>query len=178
MTEHVSSERFADYLAGLLDEPADEELEAHLFSCGSCALEAEKLAAFAVAVHRAVPPVLTAERFEELEREGRIAEVNRVSPGRIAEARYPPKEKILVLRLGGSDLSKATQVDMELLDRDGRVLARFDAVPFDARRGEVLVACQSHFAGLFPPDIVFRLEKVVGDTREEGNRYTVLHGFR
>jgi len=176
MTEHVSSTRFADYLAGLLDEPADEEVEAHLFSCRSCMLEAEKLAGLALAVHRAVPPVLTAARFEELEREGRIAEVSPVSPGQIAEARFPQADKLLVLRLGGSDLSRARRVDMELLDHDGRSLARFDDVPFDVARGEVLIACQSHFADLFPPDIIFRLERVVGDTREEANRYTVVHG--
>ncbi len=178
MTEHVSSDGFADYLAGLLDPRADDELEAHLFSCRSCALEAEKLAGLAVAVHRAVPPVLTAGRFEELEREGRIAAVNAVLPGRIAEARFPPAEKLLVLRLGGSDLSRARRVDMELLDLDGKVLARFDDVPFDVARGEVLVVCQSHFADLFPPDMVFRLERLVGDTREEANRYTVLHALR
>jgi hypothetical protein len=178
MTEHVSSERFGDYLVGLLDPRADEELEAHLFSCRSCAFEAEKLAGLAVAVHRAVPPVLTAARFEELEREGRIAEVHPVSPGQIAEARFPRAEKLLVLRLGGSDLNQARRVDVELLDLEGRVLARFGDVPFDGARGEVLIACQSHFAGLFPPDIIFRIERIVGDTREEANRYTVLHAIR
>ncbi len=176
MTEHVSSEGLADYLAGLLDPRADEELEAHLFSCRSCVLEAEKLAGLAVAVHRAVPPVLTAERFEELEREGRVVEVTPVSPGHAVEARFPPGERLLVLRLGGSDLSRARRVDMELLDVDGRVLAHFDDVPFDVARGEVLVVCQSHFAALFPPDVIFRLERVVGNTREEANRYTVVHG--
>jgi hypothetical protein len=178
MTEHISAERFADYLAGLLDERADEELDAHLFSCRSCALEAETLAGLAVAVHRAVPPVLTAARFEELEREGRIAEVKPVSPGHRVEARFPPAEKLLVLRLGGCDLSRARRVDVDLLDAGGRVVARFDDVPFDGARGEVLMACQRHFADLFPHDLTFRLERLVGETREEANRYTVLHALR
>lgn len=175
MTEHVSSDRLADYLAGLLGEADEEELEGHLFSCRPCAFEAEKLAGLAVAVHRVVPTVLTAERFEELEREGRIAEVKPVSPGHTVEARYPPAEKLLVLRLGGSDLSRARRVDVELLDVGGRVVARLDDVPFDGARGEVLMACQRHFADLFPHDLTFRLEVVTGERRQEANRYTVLH---
>jgi anti-sigma factor RsiW len=175
MTEHISPERVADYLSGLLDERSDEELEAHLFICGSCTVEAEKLAGLAVAVHRAVPTVLTAERVEALEREGRIAEVKPVSPGHTVEARFPPAEKLLVLRLGGSDLSRARRVDVDLLDLGGRVVARLEDVPFDGVRGEVLMACQSHFADMFPHDLTFRLERVVGDRREEANRYTVLH---
>ena len=51
----------------------------------------------------------------------------------------------------------------------------FENVPFDAERGEVLVACQSHFADLFPPDIVFSVELVSADQQEEVARYTVLH---
>jgi hypothetical protein len=175
MTEHVSSERLGEYLAGLLDAGDEEELEAHLFCCRFCALEAEKLAGLAVAVHRVVPTVLTAERFEALEREGRIAEVKPVSPGHTVEARYPPAEKLLVLRLRGSDLSRAGRVDVDLLDLGGKVVAHLDDVPFDSARGEVLMACQSHFADLFPHDITFRVERVVGDRRQEANRYTVLH---
>ena len=41
---------------------------------------------------------------------------------------------------------------------------RFD---FDAERGEVLVAYQSHFADLFPPDIVLSVEVVSADQREQ-----------
>lgn len=175
MTEHLTSDRLADYLAGLLGEVGEEDLEAHLFSCNACALEAEKLFGLAAALHRAVPPVLEIERFEELGREGRIAEVKPVSPGGTVEVRFPPEEKLLVLRLRGSDLSRASRVDVDLLDVDGGVVTRFDDVPFDAAGGEVLIACQRHFADLFPHDVTFRVERVVGDRRQEANRYTVLH---
>jgi len=175
MTEHLSRDRLADYLAGLLDESENDELEAHLFSCPSCALESERLFALAAAIREAVPPVLTAERFETLSREGRIAEVNRMSPGQIAEVRFPPPDKVLVHRLGGSDLSRAGRVDVDLCDLRGDSLLRMEDVPFDAARGEVLLACQRHFAALFPHDGMFRLEVVTGDRREEASRYTVRH---
>jgi anti-sigma factor RsiW len=175
MSEHASPERIEDYLAGFLDEQEAEALEAHLFSCGDCAIESEKLFGLAAAIREAVPPVLTAERFAQLERAGRIAAVNPMSPGGLAEVRYPPEQQLLVHRLGGSDLREARRVDVALLDLDGRAISRFDDVPFDPARGEVLVACQSHFAELFPHDAVFRLEVVRGDRREESSRYTVLH---
>jgi RNA polymerase sigma-70 factor (ECF subfamily) len=113
--------------------------------------------------------------FEGLEREGRIAGVNPMSPGQVVEVRFPPAEKLLVHRLGGSDLRRARRLDVALVDLEGGALLRFDDVPFDAGRGEVLIACQRHFADLFPHDIVFRLEVVIGDRREEASRYTVLH---
>ncbi len=175
MTEHLSSDRVADYLGGVLAESDNEELESHLFSCRPCAVESERLFALAVAIRKAVPPVISAERFEELEREGRIAEVNPMSPGQVVEARFPPAEKLLVHRLGGSDLSRARRVDVALCDLEGEAFVRLDNVPFDAARGEVLLACQRHFADLFPHDIVFRLEVVIGDRWEEASRYTVLH---
>jgi anti-sigma factor RsiW len=175
MTEHVSSDRLADYLAGLLDEPDNEALEAHLFSCQPCAIASERLFGLAAAIREAVPPVLSAERFEGLEREGRIAEVNPMSPGQVSEVRFPPAEKVLVHRLGGSDLSRARRVDVAIVNVEGGALLRLEDVPFDAARGEVLIVCQRHFADLFPPDLVFRLELVIGDRREEASRYTVLH---
>lgn len=175
MTEHVSSDRLADYLAGLLDESEGEELEAHLFSCRTCATESERLFALAAAIREAVLPVLSPERFQELGREGRIAEVNTMSPGQVAETRYPPGDKLLVHRLGGTDLSRARRVDVALLDLEGRTLTRFEDIPFDAARGEVFMACQRHFAGLYPPDLVFSVEVAEGERQEEANRYTVFH---
>jgi hypothetical protein len=98
-----------------------------------------------------------------------------MSPGQVVEVRYPPGDRVLVHRLGGSDLSRARRVDVALLDLEGRPLVRYDDVPFDAARGEVLVACQRHFDGVYPRDIVFSVELAEGERREQVNRYTVLH---
>lgn len=172
---HVSPDRIADYLGGYLDAPEEEALEEHLFNCRPCAIAVEPLFGLAAAIRLAVPYVLTAARLEELEGEGRIARVNSMSPGQVAEVRFPEAGKLLVHRLGGSDLRGAQRVDVEIADLEGTHVARFDDVPFDAARGEVLLACQRHFASLFPHDTVVRLEVVVGDRSEEASRYTVLH---
>lgn len=172
---HVSRDRMADYLAGLLQAREEAELEEHLFSCHECATDAEPLFGLAAEVRQAVPPVLTTERFARLEGEDRIGQVNPMSPGQKVEVRYPEAGKILVHRLAGAELARAQRVDVEITDLDGKPLLRFEDVPFDPVRGEVLVACQRHFADLLPDDAIFRLEAVSGGRREEASRYTVLH---
>ena len=175
MRENIAYERLADYLAGLLPNSDSDDLEEHLFSCDRCARESERLFGLAAAVHEVVPAALTLERFEELSRDGRIATVNPMSPGQVAEVRFPPEGKLLVHRLGGSDLTRARRVDVSFLDLEGKALARYDDVPFDRERGEVIIACQSHFADIYPHDGVLRVEVVGADEREEAGRYTVLH---
>lgn len=172
---HLSQDRIADYLAGFLDGADEAELEEHLFSCRQCSIDAEPLFGLTAAIRQAVPPVISPERFEALEGEGRISHVNSMSPGQLAEVRYPEAGKLLVHRLGGADLSGVLRVDVELADLEGRPFVRFDDVPFDAARGEVLLACQRHFASMFPRDAVVRLEVVLVDRREEVSRYTVFH---
>jgi hypothetical protein len=172
---HLSQDRIADYLAGLLVAADEAELEEHLFSCRDCSIDAELHFGLTAAIRQAVPPVISPERFEALEGEGRITQVNSMSPGQLAEVRYPDAGKLLVHRLGGANLAGARRVDVELGDLEGRPLVRYDDIPFDAVRGEVFVACQRHYAGLFPQDILVRVEVVLGDRREETSRYTVLH---
>lgn len=175
MREHASAEELADFAASLLEERESEDLEAHLFSCRDCALEAEKVFALGFAVRRAVPPVLSVDRYQELSHEGRIATVNSISPGEVSEVRFPEGQSLLVHRLGGSDLSRARRADVSLFDREGALLARYDDVPFDAEQGEVLIACQKHFADFFPHDIDFRVDVTLDDQRKKETRYTVLH---
>jgi Putative zinc-finger len=175
VSAHPSFDRLADYLAGLLTEPESDELEEHLFSCESCAGEAERVFALAASTREAAPPVLSTERFETFSREGRVAVVNPMAPGEVVEVRFPPEGKLLVHRLGGSDLSRARRVDLELLDLEGSSVVRLPDVPFDAGRGEVFLACQRHFADRFPHDLVVRVEVIGEPKKEEAKRYTILH---
>ena len=49
-------------------------------------------------------------------------------------------------------------------------------VPFDAAAGEVLIACQRHYAS-FPPDIVFEVTAHRAGGPVLAARYTVLHVY-
>jgi hypothetical protein len=171
----IPAERLLEYLCGELEAGDEDKLETHLFGCASCAAEGERLAGLATAISRVVPPVLTRSRFEALEGAGVVSQVNVMAPGDVARVVYPPSGKLLVLRMGGADLGEARRVDVELRTPEGDSIARLDDVPFDASRGEVLVACQHHFSETFPRDLVFAMELVSGDDRRPVAEYTVFH---
>ena len=164
-----------DYLKGELPESDDQELESHLFRCAICSSEAERLAGLLTSIADAAPTILSPSRFAGLEREGRIERINEMTPGQTAEVLFPESGRLLVHRLGGIDLSRARRIDLEVSAEGGEAVWHLEDVPFDADRGEILVACQSHFAELFPPDIVFSVEVASADQQEEIARYTVHH---
>jgi len=171
----IPAERLLEYLLGELEVNDEDRLEAHLFSCAACAAEGEKLAGLATAIGRVVPPVLSASRFEALEGAGLVSQVKAMAPGDVARVVYPSSGNVLVLRMGGADLGEARRIDVELRTPGGQAIARLDDVPFDASRGEILVACQHHFSETFPRDLVFAMELVSGDDRRPVAEYTVFH---
>ena len=171
--EPIPQEVLEDYLLGTLPASQEEDLEDHLFACVSCAATAERVAGLALALRGAVPPILTRPRFEALEREGRVSQVTTLDAGQAIEVSFPPAERLLVHRLRVGDLATAERVDVTVRSLSGEAVKRLEDVPFDAGRGEVLVACQRHFAELFPPDVVLAVE--VSGPAARVCEYTVRH---
>lgn len=171
----VSEDQLLAYLLGELEPTAEEDVESHLFACASCAAAAERRAGLATALQQAVPPILAPARFEALDRAGLVSRVDVMNPGSVAEVHYPPSGKVLVIRLGGADLEGARRLDVEVRTAAGKPVSRLDDVPFDSSRGEVIVACQRHYAETYPHDLVFVVEVVEGDARKRVGEYTVLH---
>jgi len=171
----LTAERLIEYLLGELDAADEERVEGHVFACARCAAAAETLAGLAAAVRRAIPQVLTRSRFDALDGAGMVSQQNVMAPGDVVDVIYPPSGKVLVLRLAGNDLGHARRIDVELSTPAGATVARLDDVPFDASRGELIVACQRHFASSFPRDLVFGLDVVSGDERRRIAEYTVRH---
>ena len=61
---------------------------------------------------------------------------------------------VLIHHLGGLELATAERVQVTVrTESDGTVMFEEMSAPFDRDRGEVLVACQRHFAA-YPPDVV------------------------
>jgi hypothetical protein len=164
-----------DYLNGEIPESDEQELESHLFRCAVCSSQAEWLAGLLTSIAVVVPPVLSHSRFAALEREGRVQAINAMLPGQTAKAFYPESGRLLVHRLGGIDLSRAHRIDLDVCAPGGEAFLHVEDVPFDAEQGEILVACQKHFANLFPLEVVFSVEVVSADQHEEVARYTVHH---
>ncbi|MGE0456038.1 MAG: hypothetical protein AB7O37_21890 [Vicinamibacteria bacterium] len=171
----LPDERLLEYLCGELSPEQEGPLEDHVFGCAACAAEAEKIAGLVAIVHRLIPAVLTRSRFEGLASAGLVSASKAMTPGKVAEVVYPPSGQVLVLRLGGADLGRAARLDVELRTAQGASIGRMEGVPFDASAGEVLVACQRHFAESYPSDVVFVLEVVSGEARRRVGEYTVLH---
>jgi anti-sigma factor RsiW len=170
-----ASERLVAYLCSELPEPEEEALEAHLFGCASCTSETEGLAGVIAAVRATVPPVLGPAAFEALRREGHPFTLNPMLPGQHADVEYPAPGRLLVHRLSGLDLAHARRVDVILETSAGTRVGALEDVPFNRDRGEVLLACQAHYAEMFPPDVVFVLQVVDAARAGPVARYSVLH---
>jgi hypothetical protein len=84
---------------------------------------------------------------------------------------------LLVHRLGGLDLTHAANVGITLsVEETGHVMIAEPSVPFDRDSGEVLLACQAHFAS-FPKNIVAEVRTRDQTGAEQTARYVIPHTF-
>jgi hypothetical protein len=152
-------------------------LEDHLMGCARCSAESERVAQLTEAFRGLLPPVLEPEQVAELRSQGLTIVDNPMAPGESREVMFPHEVDIVLHRLGGLDLSRATRVSFVLsVVGTEQVMIELPQVPFDRERGEILLACQKHFAD-FPPDNVaeVRVQKDDGGTQQAS--YTILHRF-
>ncbi|HWB82208.1 MAG TPA: zf-HC2 domain-containing protein [Nannocystaceae bacterium] len=176
-TSPIAFEVLVDYWAGELSDEAVERIDAHVMGCASCAAESEAVERIAAACRFRIPPVISADQLDALQREGLVVAENPCTPGARKEARFEPDVDLLVHRLGGLALAGATRVRMVVRSESSNVvMLEDDFVPFDRTRGEVLVACQRHFAA-FPPDVVFEVFAHDDTGIVSSARYLVPHVF-
>ncbi|HEX5098159.1 MAG TPA: hypothetical protein VFV94_01605 [Polyangiaceae bacterium] len=140
-------ETIAAWTLDELEEEASTAFEEHYFGCDACALQVERMRRLVSELEATVPSVLTRARKERLEAtQPRLTSVA-VRPGETA-----------TIRLGGdtplgfwvmhAPLSGVRRVDFEARDANGARLFAIADVPFDAERGEVVLACQVHYRNL------------------------------
>jgi hypothetical protein len=158
------------------DVPAAEAdaLEAHLFACDDCAAASEKLGALAAGLREVIPPVISHAHRDRLAAAGHRLRFTPVDAGKGARAVFSKDVDFLVHVLRG-DFSRAERVDVEVLTPDGTPRLLFEHVPFDAKAGEVLIACQRHYQHMFPGDPVFRVHAVEDGERRRVGDYVVAH---
>lgn len=161
------------------DLPAAEldATEQHLMACGACNAAAERVAQLTHSLRALLPPLLSPERLEALRQSGLRVHDNPMQPGERRQVVFPTGVDILLHRLGGLDLTDAERVRFRLSDeRTGSSLVELPEVPFDRGRGELLLACQLHYA-FMPHDTVadLQIERRGGATQLV--RYTILHVF-
>jgi hypothetical protein len=170
-------EDLVDYWADDLDPAALEIVEAHLMGCGACSERSAGVGAIAGAVGALIPPLISAAQLGEMRARGLRIEENPISPGERKPVVFGPQIDLLIHRLRGLDLAAAESVRVTVsVEETGDILTEVPRAPFDRDAGEVLVACQRHFAAL-PPNIVFEV-RPSGPTGEgPAVRYAVPHTF-
>lgn len=128
-----------------------------------------------------LPFVISHAHRERLQVAGTRIAVTDVAPTHDAtsrpSARFTPNVDLLVFALHG-DVSSADRVDVEIASPTGEPRYLLEDVPFDRETGEVLVACQRHYEGMFPGDPIFTVHAVeAGEHRTVGD-YVVAHVWR
>jgi hypothetical protein len=93
-------------------------------------------------------------------------------------ARFKPDVDLLVFALRG-DVSSADRVDAEIASLTGEPRYVLGHVPLDRQTGEVLIACQRHYEGMFPAaDPVFSVHALEFGKRRAVGEYVVTHVWR
>jgi hypothetical protein len=160
-----------------LDDLPDADstaLEEHLFACDTCSAASESLADLVSGLRAWIPPVISHAQRERLARQGKKIRLNPVQAGADSHARFDRDLDLLVHVLRGN-LSRAERVDLEIGRPDMGWRIVLENVPFDARAGEVLVACQRHYRDMFPGDPVFKVMVVERGERRPLGDYFVIH---
>lgn len=173
----IAWERLVDYWAGDLDEDDVDRIDEHLFACDACTVESARVARIARAFRAEIPVVITSAQTAELRAQGLVVEERHFEPSTRTEVEFERGVDVLIHHLSGLDLSRADRVQVEVrVESTGAVLFAEHFAPFDRDRGEVLIACQRHFADL-PRDVAFdvRIHEQSGRTIEA--TYLVPHLF-
>lgn len=161
--EPVAWSRLVDYWVGDLEAAESDRIEEHLFCCPACSAELARVARVAQVLRTAIPAVLGADQLQELRERGLTIEENPVASGSRREVEFRPGVDLLIHRLQGMDLAGARRVQVTVRSEStGEVFFEDHFAPFDPARGEVLIACQRHFASL-PADVVFDVQAHVED---------------
>ena len=178
----LSHETLVALWAGELDAAEAAAVDEHLFGCDSCARATERLAKLVGTLREKLPFVISHARRERLEATGTRIYVTDLEPIRDPtsrrSARFKADVDLLVIALHG-DLSHADRVDVEIASPTGEPRYVLEDVPFDRQTGEVLIACQRHYEGMFPAgDPIFSVQAVEAGRRRAVGEYVVTHVWR
>jgi len=176
-TTPIPFAQLVDYWSDDLADAEVERIDEHVIACGRCAAESAAVAGIVHAFRVAIPPVVSAAHLRELAARGLVVEENPVGPGDRKPVVFPTGVDILLHRLYGLELAAVTRVRVIVRsESSGEVMHEDLDAPFDRDRGEVLIACQRHFASM-PPDVLFEVHAQHGHGETTVVRYAVPHVF-
>ena len=174
----IGDERFAAYWANELTPDEVAAIDDQLFACAGCSGDATRLSNIVQAFRTMVPPVITRADVERLRAQGRVVRDQDFSPGVRTPVTFDRDVDFLIHHLRGLELADAERVEVVVRSESGGgPLFEDHFAPFDRDRGEVLIACQRHFAAM-PSDIVFdvRVHRT-GSAPSTVATYLIPHDF-
>ncbi|MDB5215304.1 MAG: hypothetical protein JWO86_3231 [Myxococcaceae bacterium] len=173
----IAWDELVAYWAGELDGSDLDRLDEHLMGCPTCTAESARVSAVTEAVRALIPPVIDHARLESLRATGRPMRDNVVHPDDRRSVVFEAATDFLIHRLR-FDLSRAERVEVRVsVESTGAVLLVEPHAPFDRDSGEVLIACQRHFAAM-PPDIVIEVRAHDAAGIESIARYPIPHVYQ
>ena len=173
----VTSEEIVAYWADDLAIEEVDRLDEHFMGCAACAEASARIAVLAEAMRTIIPPIVDHAALAALRARGYRIRENPLTPGERKPAVFEAETDLLVHKLAGLDLTEATSVALLMtVEETGDVLLDDPSVPFDRDSGELLLACQRHFASL-PPNIVVHVRVRGASGSEVGSHYPIPHIF-
>ena len=148
----VDHERLVAYWANDLKADEIAAIDEQIFSCDGCAHDAQRVSTVVEAFRSMLPPVISREQLDALRAEGRVIRDNEFEPGVRKTAVFERDVDLLIHHLRGLELADAERVSVVVRSEGSGAIFEELFAPFDRERGEVLIACQRHFAS-FPPDV-------------------------
>jgi hypothetical protein len=122
-----------------------------------------------------IPLVVTRAQVEALRARGMQIVENSIALEERKSCVFPEGVDLLLHVLSGLDLTSATHIVVTVLDEDtGNVMNVVPDAPFDPISGEILIACQKHFA-TYPPNVVFEVRAEIAGGEARRGRYVVPH---
>jgi hypothetical protein len=152
-TTPLTDEQLVAYWADDVDAAELERIEEHLFACASCVARAARVQRIAAFFRSSLPSVIGSADVDALRAAGKTVVENTFAAGQRTHVRFESRYDLMIHHLAGLDLSTVDRVDVIVRSESGPTISEDFCAPFDRERGEVLIACQRHYAVL-PPDIV------------------------
>ena len=166
----------AAWVLGELPGAEAERFEEHYFGCEGCFRRAAGMQRLVAQLRAALPPILTLARRRELTARQPLPAVD-VRPGERAKLRLGPSTEVGIWVMHAA-LDQVTRVDFEARRPDGGLVFALTDVPFDAERGEVVLACQVHYSVLpGPPVLHVQLTATGPDGQRPVGLYVLDHEF-
>jgi anti-sigma factor RsiW len=176
----ISDETLLDYWAGdLADDDGMNEVEEHLFACGSCSARLEQFAALGsglatLARQGRISGIVSRALVNRLQRDGVHVRAFSLVPGEVVPCAVFPGDDLIVTSLR-ADLSGVEAVTLSITGPGSAPFSRYENVPVSAPFGELLWATPAAFVQQMPS---VRLELTLtsaGSASTELAKYVLEH---